>query len=79
MRRSNWPYRRIAQWLRANREIQISHEGVRKYCLARNIRKVRRNRVRIEKGRTGAPATREKPTKRFGYSGEHPIRTRKNH
>ena len=39
MRKSRWPYRKISEWLRVEKGIQISYEGVRKFCLVRKIRK----------------------------------------
>lgn len=39
MRRSRWPYRRIADWLRENRNVRIAAEGVRSFCRVRGIKK----------------------------------------
>ena len=39
MRRSLWPYRRIAEWLRENRNVDTVAEGVRSFCRVRGIKK----------------------------------------
>ena len=39
MRQSQWPYRKISQWLLEEKDLSISHEAVRKFCKVRSIRK----------------------------------------
>ncbi len=36
-RRLEWPYRRLAKWLRIEHRVKISPTAVRKFCLVRNI------------------------------------------
>jgi len=39
MRAQRWPYQRIVQWLKDEKEVSISWESLRQFCLYRNIRK----------------------------------------
>lgn len=39
MRRCRWPYRRIADWLQDNRDVETTAEGVRSFCRVRGIKK----------------------------------------
>ncbi len=38
-RSKNWPYRKIADWLREQKGLVISKEAIRKFCLVRKISK----------------------------------------
>ncbi len=37
MRSSNWPFKKIADWLRENRQLEVSKEAVRQFCNIRGI------------------------------------------
>ena len=39
MRKSRWPYRRIAEWLRNERNVSATADTVRSFCRVRGIRK----------------------------------------
>jgi len=54
MRRSRWPYRRIADWLRENRNVTTAAEGVRSFCRVRGIKKG----ASAARHRTGSPPRR---------------------
>ncbi len=63
MRTQEWPYRRIADWLRNNKEITISAEAVRQFCKVRDISKG--NSERQPKARPSRTPT--KPLKQNRY------------
>ena len=84
MRERSWPYRRIAEWLQTGRDLKISHEAVRKFCLVRGIEKRKsishRGMPKPETTRRQtikAPAE-SSPAKVFHYEGSGPSRTRKD-
>ena len=84
MRQRCWPFRRIAQWLQAERDLIISHEAVRKFCLVRGIEKGKSISHRgMPKHETTGRQTIKAPaasslTKAFHYEDSGPIRTRKD-
>lgn len=39
MRKSRWPYRRIAEWLQIQRSVSATADTVRSFCRVRGIRK----------------------------------------
>lgn len=79
MRKSLWPYWKIAEWLKAERDIIISREGVRQFCIVRDIQKGRSSTIRPQQQRRHSQRTakgRVKDTEqkpRFEYDASGPI------
>ncbi|MCB1099439.1 MAG: hypothetical protein KDN22_27965 [Verrucomicrobiae bacterium] len=79
MRRSQWPYRRIAEWLLTEAGLEISHEAIRKFCIVRAIEITRRkDSAPQEEALTGAqsPASGTSPV--FSYDSSQPVKTKNN-
>jgi len=80
MRRNNWPYRKIALWLMAEKNITISHEAVRKFCLVRNIRKGKDPVPVARENRTlpvSQPQKRLRKNRQFNYDDSKPIQVKR--
>lgn len=76
MRSSDWPFQKIAEWLRENRQLEVSKEAVRQFCIVRGINKATappqsvNNRI--------PPASPKQPLVKFEYDESKPILTRRN-
>jgi hypothetical protein len=90
MRRANWPYLRIADWLSAEHGIHLTFQSVAKFCHARGIRGEAGNGIEDGGGHGGeareeidsVPPTTRHPRRRtrkkiFHYE-ERPLATRFN-
>ena len=85
MRQSNWPYRRIAGWLRAEKGLKISHEAVRKFCQVRKIgvggaaQPSKRSPAVIPQPQAQTDKDSAPPARRvFSFDDSQPIRTVNN-
>lgn len=74
MRRQNWPYSKIVEWLRTEGPISVTREAVRKFCQVRKIRKGSGKNIVPQIRKSSQPV--EKSTGRlFEYKDDGPIKT----
>ena len=77
MRAAKWPYRRIAKWLKDEKQHQISVTAIRNFCLIREITKPGSDPLRKSKSegkRLPSNPTKTSPKKKlFDYDDSGPI------
>ena len=82
MRALNWPYWRIADWLRDEHRVAISKEAIRKFCASRSIIKGDNSEMQPQPQRPKARRERSKASKPsakpvFHYDDTQPIELRR--
>lgn len=84
MRKAVWPYRRIARWLREEKEVCISPEAVRQFCIVRGIEKGNppssakvAAKERTATKRASGSCRRNETVRIFDYDDSQPIQRRK--
>ncbi len=76
MRSSNWPFLKIAHWVRTNCQIEVTKEAVRQFCKVRHIGAVSKAQPQPPI-RNNGHHPKKIPVK-FEYDDSAPILTRKN-
>ena len=59
MREQGWPYRKVVTWLSEERQIQVHHETLRRFCVLRKILK-HRGETTGRSQRDGQPTPRSR-------------------
>jgi hypothetical protein len=76
MRSSNWPFRKIAEWLRENGHLAVSKEAVRQFCKVRHIGSEPLDPMSHQARTVINPP--KKPQAKFEYDDSMPIVIRKS-